>query len=193
MIFRRQAPTCVVVRQREHRPGVALGEVAAREHPEHVLRQLEQADAVRDGRLGATDPLGHLSERQLELVYQGRVGPRLFDGGQVLAGDVLDEADEQRVAVVRVPHDGRDRRHSRLAGRTPTALAGDELVATVGPRAHDDGLQHALVPDRGRQPRGRLGLEAAARLARVRVHRFDGEVQQLGLAGSADQHLEAAA
>ena len=148
----RQAPARVVVRQRQHGPGVALGEVAAGEHPEHVLGKLEQADAVRDRRLRAADPLGDLAERELELVDQRRVGARLFDRRQVLAGDVLDESEQQRVAVVGVPHDRGDRRHARLAGRTPAALAGDR--ARSRPRAADARRPAAARPGAGSRPRG---------------------------------------
>ena len=58
--------------KREHRAGVALGQLAAGEHPEHLLRQLEQPQPVRDARLGAADALGDLAERELELVDQRR-------------------------------------------------------------------------------------------------------------------------
>ena len=52
------------------------------------------------------DPLGHLAERELELVDERRVRARLLDGGKVLASDVLDEREEQRVAVVRLADEG---------------------------------------------------------------------------------------
>ena len=78
----REPTAGVVVGQRQHGAGVALGDLAAGEHPEHVLGQLEQADAVRDGRLRAADALGHLAERELELVDQRRVRARLLDGAR---------------------------------------------------------------------------------------------------------------
>jgi len=83
------------------------------------------------------DALGDLAERERELVDQHRVRARLLDRRQLLARDVLDEAEQQRVAIVCLAH---DRRHARLAGlasRAPTPLAGDDLVASGRTRAHE--------------------------------------------------------
>ena len=96
-----------VVRDGEHGPHASLAELAALEHREHVLRQVEQAHAVRDRRLGPSDLVGDLAETQLELVDEQGVGPRLLDGSELFAGDVLDEP-EQCLAVAALPNDRRD-------------------------------------------------------------------------------------
>ena len=121
----------VLVGHGEHRARMALGQLAPRDHAQHVLGQLEQPDPVRDRRLRAADALGDLAEREAELVDQHGVGTRFFDRRQVLARDVLDEAEQQRVAVVGLAHDGRDGRDPGLAGGAPAALAGDQLVAAL--------------------------------------------------------------
>ncbi len=87
---------------------MALGQLAALDHREHVVGQLEQPDAVRDGRLRLADALGDLAEREAELVQKERVGARLFDRRQILARDVLDEAEQQRVAVVCLANERRN-------------------------------------------------------------------------------------
>jgi hypothetical protein len=47
-----------------------LGQLATGEHPEDVLRELEQANAVRDRGLGLADALRDTAEAEPELVEQ---------------------------------------------------------------------------------------------------------------------------
>ena len=54
-----------------------------------------------------------------------------------VVGDVVDE--------------GGDRLQSGHPGGSPSALAGDQLVALGCARPDDDGLQHAALPDRVRE------------------------------------------
>ena len=111
---------------------MSLGQLPALDHPEHVVGQLEQADPVRDGRLGAADPLGHLAERERELVDQDGVGTGLLDRRQLLAGDVLDEPEQERLAVVGRAHDGRER--SRDPPPAPPASAARRRRSRSRPR-----------------------------------------------------------
>ena len=162
----RERPALVVARHREHGAGVALGERAALDEVEHVVRQLEQSQTVRHGRLRAADPLGELAERERELVLEKRVGACLLDRREILACDVLDEREDQRLAVVGLADERRDRREPRRAGRPPAALAGDELLAPVAERV-------------GRAPAGRPlrahGLrQAAQRSASIRLRGWRG-------------------
>ena len=98
-----------MVGHRQHGPRVSLRQLAALDEREDVLRQVEQPEPVRDTGLGPAHSLGHLRERQPELVEQRRVGTGLFDRREVLAGDVLDEREEERVSVLGLPHDSRNR------------------------------------------------------------------------------------
>ena len=188
----RKPPPLAVVGDGEHGPRVALGELAALDHREHVVGELEEPQLVRDRRLRASDPLGDLAEGQLELVQQHRVGARLLDRGEILAGDVLDEADQERVAVVGLADHGRQRGEPGLAGRAPAPLAGDQLVAALEPGPEHDRLHDALVADRVGEPVRRLVVEAPPRLARVRVDLVDRDVRELHRRAS-DQDLEATA
>src|SRR5919204_749794 len=74
-----QPAAAVVVRDCEDGTRVALRQLAALEHREDVLRQLEEAHTVRDRRLRPADALGEVAERQRELVDQDRVRPRFLD------------------------------------------------------------------------------------------------------------------
>jgi hypothetical protein len=165
-----------VVGDGEDRARVALRQLPALEHREHVLRQLEQAHPVRDSRLRLADPLGHVPERECELVHQDCEGARLLDGGQVLARDVLDQAEQQRLAVVRLADHGRHLAHAGFPGRAPAPFAGDQLVAAGGPRPDDDRLHHALAAHGLREPCPCLRVEPPPRLARARVDRVDGQL-----------------
>ena len=83
-----------------------------------------------------------------ELVHQERVGPSLLDSGQFLTRDVLDQAEQERVAVVGLADEGGHRGHAGLAGRPPPTLAGDQLEPAGCARAHHDRLDEPLRADR---------------------------------------------
>ncbi len=172
---------------------MTLGQLAALDHREDVVRELEQAQTVRDGRLRRADALGDVAQREVELVDEHGEGARLFDRRQLLTRDVLDEPEQERVAIGRVPDERGQRLQVRLARRPPAPLARDELVAPGGAWAQDDRLDDPLRPDRLRERESRLVLEALPRLLRVRMDLVDRDVRQLGAAGAADQDLEPAA
>src|SRR5262245_29913371 len=170
-----------------------LREIAALDQRKDVVRELEQAQAVRDRRLRAADPLRDLAEGELELVGQDRVCTSLLDRGQLLTGHVLDEPEQKRVAVCRIADQRRQRRQLRLARGAPAAFAGDQLVATGRTRPEHDRLDDSLCADRLGQARRRLVVETLARLARARMNLLDWDVGKLCTARSSDQDLEATA
>src|SRR5206468_4295440 len=86
--------------------------------------------------------------------------------------------------------DRRHRRELRLARGAPAALAGDQLVAALEARPHDDRLHEALRADRLRESRHGFVVEPLARLLRVRMDLFERQMRELGLP-AADQDLEA--
>ena len=158
------------------------------------LGQLEQTDAVRDGRLRLADAFGDLAEREPELVEQQRVGARLLDRRQILARDVLDEREQERVAVVGLADDRghsrdappRARRASgarRRSARSRPAARGRTTTGWMRPCARIDSAR----PDDG------LGVELACAAGFGFGWIWStGDVRELGL-GAADQNLEAAA
>ena len=156
----------VVIGHREHGARVAFGQLAARDHPEHLLRQLEQAQPVRDRRLRAADAVGDLAERELELVDERRRRRAPPRPARAARGRRSRPA---RAGASR----GRPRRarapaasQARFPRGAPAAFAGDQLVAARLPRPHDDRLQEALLLDRARRgpmsPRARSGGAAGA-------------------------------
>src|SRR5205814_810059 len=110
-----------VVRDGENRARVTVGQLAPLDHAEHVLGQLEQADPVGDRRVRTAHALADLAEAEPELVDQERISPRLLDRGELLARDVLDDAEQERVPVVGLPDERRNRRRAGLLRGTPKA------------------------------------------------------------------------
>src|SRR5919204_2448617 len=190
----RKPPPRVVIRNREHRPRVPLGQLAAGDHPQHLVGKLEQPEPVRDGRLRPAHALRDLAERESELIEEDGVGARLLHSRQLLAGHVLDKREQERVPVVRLADKRGDAPDPRLLRRPPAPLAGDQLVAAGGPRPDDDRLQEALRLDRARQAVRRLRQEPPARLARVGVDRLERELgeRRRRVAEAADQDVEPA-
>src|SRR5690606_14765810 len=78
----------------------------------------------------------------------------------------------------------------RLLRGTPTALAGDELIAPTGERANDDRLDHAALGDRAGQLLERALVELAAGLLRMRLDGGNGQARE---AFAADGRLPALA
>ena len=85
---------------------MTLGELPALHEAEDVLGQVEQANAVRDG--GFDRPTrSATSPSEPELVQEDGVGARFLDRREIFAGDVLDQRQEKRVAVVGLADDSR--------------------------------------------------------------------------------------
>src|SRR5206468_1411606 len=75
----------------QDRPTVTLREHTRLEHPEHVVRQFEQAHRVRDRGSAATEPPAHLLLAEPQLVDQRRARPRRLYRVEVFARHVLDQ------------------------------------------------------------------------------------------------------
>ena len=123
--------------------------------------------------------------RQPEFRDEPRERERLFEWIQVLALDVLDERERDRVLVVHAAHDRGDVGNARDLGGAPAALAGDDLVALLLARLgradgpHDDRLNDALGLDRIRQIRERFLAHVHARLVFAARKQVERQVQQL--------------
>src|SRR6185295_14955132 len=96
------------------------------------------------------------------------VGLRLLDRIEVLALDILDQGDLERLLVAELADDGGDLVQPRALRRAPAPLAGDDLEA-VAVRANDDRLDDAARLDGGGELDQGLLLEDAARLAGMRL------------------------
>jgi len=87
--------------------------------------------------------------RAVEVLEQLVVGSRLFKRVQLGAVQVLQEGVQEKLLVVRGPHNRRDRLEPRLTAGPPAPLAHDELVAGRGDLPYDDGLEETDLLDGG--------------------------------------------
>ena len=119
------------------------------EQVEHLVGQVEEADQVRDRRAAAAEP-----PRQLLLAESPRSSTSAAQARASSTGLRSSRAMFSISAVCRRSASSSSRTiagHRLQAGlprRPPAALAGDQLVATVAQRAHDQRLDHARVGDR---------------------------------------------
>ena len=84
---------------------MALRQLAGGDQAQHVVGQLEQADRVGDRGPAAADAACDLGLGQVELVGEDGVRPRQLDGVQILAGHVLGQRKDQRLALVGLADD----------------------------------------------------------------------------------------
>ena len=180
-------------RGRRELPRVALGQLAARDHPEHVVGQPRAAAAgstptASSGRRGRRSPRGRARTRPGATRTRGP--PR---SGERSSRATFSTRPSSSVPGHRPPGRPPECSPAGFACGAPAALARDQLVAARCGGAHDDRLHDALGPDRLRQRGGRLVVEPPPRLPRVRVDRHRPGRWASSVAGAADQHLEAAA
>src|SRR3954463_16028941 len=177
----RQLEPLRLVLDEQQRASVALRELARLDHRKRLVRQLEQADQVRDRDAAAAHAPGHLLLGQAEVLDQRRAGSRLLDRVEVLAGHVLDQRELESFALVGREHDCGNLAHARDYGRPQPALAGHELVVATGEGAHDDGLEDPARLDRLREGEQRLVVELTTRLIGVRADQLRRVLAQPGL------------
>ena len=170
-----------VIGERDERLRLSHREHAAREIVLHLLIELHEPQEIRD--MGAAAPHlgGERLLREVELLEETRVRPRLLDGAEILALQVLDERDLARLRIVIGAHDGGDLREPRELRRAQAALARDELIAALGQTAHEDGLQDTVGPHRLLELLHRRLIELRTRLEPVRADVADGELLDLAL------------
>jgi hypothetical protein len=101
----------------------------------------------------------------------------LFDGGEVLALDVFNESDFQRLVIGQLTDDNRHIVQPCDLGRPPAAFPGNDFIifrmAGTGP--HQDGLQQAAALDGVRQAVQFSFVEALARLQAAGGQAFYGQ------------------
>src|SRR5258706_13649413 len=81
---------------------------------------------------------------------QAVICARLIHGVQVLALDVLDDGDEERLAVRELADDRGDRVQAGLARGQESTLAGDDLELAAG-RSEQDRLEEPALSGRAGQ------------------------------------------
>src|SRR5262249_354428 len=133
--------------QRKQRARMTFRNLAALDAPLHLLRKIEQADGVRDGRTALADTLRNGLLRHAELVYQAAVGAGRLHRANVLALDVLDDRHLQQFLLRTLSDERGDRRQTRHLRSAKAPLPGDELVALMAYLSQQHRLQDAMLLD----------------------------------------------
>src|SRR4051812_46013000 len=102
------------------------------------------------------------------IVDEPFIGLGLLDRVEVLALDILDQRDLERLLVAEFAHDGGDFVEPGALRRAPAPLAGDDLEAMTV-RTDDDRLDDAARLDGSGELDQAFLLEDAARLAWMRL------------------------
>ena len=190
---------------REQGPRVAGGDRAVLDQLLDLERQGQQAEHVGDMASALAQRLRQGVLGMAELVHQPLVAFGLFQGGQVLPLDVLDQRDFQRFPVRELADDDRHLMQPGKLGRAPAALAGDDLVdlGVVRMLPDQQRLKDAALAHGIHEALDRFLVEPAPRLELARRHELDRHLagllalvrsfHQIVGGGLAEQRVEAAA
>ena len=127
---------------------VAGAEVAVPNQILDGLRQLQQAQGVGEVAATLADDFGKILLRVTVALHQRVITLTFFDGIEVLALNVLDDGDLDRLLVGQRPNDDRHLVQVRALGGAPAALAGNDLVAVATfERPHDERLHQPTLAD----------------------------------------------
>ena len=138
----------------------------------HLRRQLQQPQQVRDMTARLVDDLGEHLLRMPIFARQPLIGLRFFDRVEILALDVLDQRDLERLGIVEVANDDRHLVQPRALRRPPAPLARDDLIV-MPMRPHHDRLDQPTRRDRRRQLVEHRLVEMPSRLIGMRRQRTD--------------------
>ncbi len=108
---------------------MAHGQPAGHDEILHSLGQVEQAHQVCNMAARFADESGERLLAMAELIDQALIGLRFLNGIEILALDILDQGDFQRLGLAEVADNGRNAMELRLLGRAPASLSGDDLEA----------------------------------------------------------------
>ena len=149
---------------------LAIGDELARRS-----RELQQTQSVGDMRAALADDLGEIALGVAELLDEPLIAARFLDRVEIGALHILDDGELQGLAVVELMDDDGNFGEMRELRRPPAPLAGHDLIGVgeAGDRAHDDGLNDALLADGG----GEIGqvrlAEIYARVSRIGPQELD--------------------
>ncbi len=119
-----EVAAAAVVGLREERLAVAFRQRAGIDQFDRFVGEVEQPDGVREVAATATKPPRERRRGDVELVEQQRGRASLFDHVEVLAGDVLDQRELNRLARAEwLGDERRNRRDADDLGGPPATLA----------------------------------------------------------------------
>ena len=93
------------------------------------LFELQEPDGVRNGGSVFASAVGDIFLSELEIGHQAFKCPRLLEGIEILALNIFNKCDLERLRLGDLADDRGNARQPRALRRPPTALAGNELVA----------------------------------------------------------------
>ena len=126
---------------------VARGELALPHERDDFRRKRQKAQRVGDGGAGFAETVREFLLREVVLVHELLHRVRRFDGVEVLALQIFDEAYFADLALRVVLDDGGDAFEPRHLSGAVTAFTRDDHVAAVGVRIDDDGADDAVLAD----------------------------------------------
>ncbi len=136
------------------------------------LFKLQEPDGVGDGGSVFAGAVGDIFLSELEIGHQPFKCPRLLEGIEIFALNILNQSDLECLRLGDFADDCGNARQTRALRRSPAALAGNELVA--GPvRAQDERLDYAARADRARQFLERFFTKSRPWLIRAWIDQVD--------------------
>lgn len=158
----------------DERACLSGGELSRAEEIENLRRKPKEADHVTDGRAAPSDAQCNLLLRLTEALVEGPEGLRLLDGIQVRSLEVLDEGKLQELLVAgNLSDDDGDLGQAGALSSPPAPFAGHDRVRSPAIGPDDEGLDHPLGSDRGRELVKPLVEKLASGLESVRPQAGD--------------------
>ena len=154
------------------------------QHLPQWLVQAQKPQRIGDVTAALADGSRQHLLRMTKFLYQPLEGLRLLERGEVAALEVLDQRELQRLAVAELAHDHRDLVQPGPLRCAPAPLAGHDLVAGRSRgRPHEEGLEHAMLAQRGCQRLQLVLGEGTAGLEGGGAEELDRDPQRAALLG----------
>ena len=173
----RQVVAQLSIFDRQQRAAMARRDFAFFDPFEQRLFERKQADGIGDG--GAVLPRSgsHFVLREVKFFHQAVECARLLDGIQILALNVFDERELERLLVAYFSQDNRHAQKLRALRSAPSALSRDELVSRAD-LSHNERLDDSARANGLRQFLECRFRKSRSRLIRARIDQVDVDLQR---------------
>ena len=151
--------------------GMSGGKQTTADKANRFFGQLQEAERVSHVTARFPNHLGKFILGKAETVDEAFEAFGFLDRVEVFSLKIFDESGCTCCCVGQVSQKARNRGQASHLGRSPTTLAGDDLklAGCAGVTAYQDGLQQALLPNRGGKFHQILRRDRATWLKRVRL------------------------